>query len=296
MRKLKTIIIEDFEDKSPYVLSLLERSLPGVPVVSLFSSHYEQVEKTYLDGKLNSERIKPKFEPEVAQLQETLKGYELIVTLGKVPLAALTPYSNLNKFRGSFIKAPCGWVMPTYSVGSILKQFSNLVVAQHDLKKASEFNGKVPEGQVWVPETLPELKDYIRRYLEPAGVLACDIETRGGYITEIGFAPNPNEAVVIPLSLNPRGNYWSLKDELEVWALIRGLLGSKLIVGQNFVYDIEYLWKAGVRSINYQGDTMLLQHSLNLEMPKNLGFLASLYTNRSPWKDMRKIHLTFKED
>jgi len=61
-------------------------------------------------------------------------------------------------------------------------------------------------------------------------------------------------------------------------------------VTQNGLYDIQWLWrKAGIHPRgDSDHDTMLMSHALYPEMPKGLGFLGSVYSDESAWKELRK--------
>jgi DNA polymerase I-like protein with 3'-5' exonuclease and polymerase domains len=87
----------------------------------------------------------------------------------------------------------------------------------------------------------------------------------------------------------PGGNYWpTLEEEQKAWEQVAYLLESPIPkLGQNFIYDLQYIVKMGIRPRAFQEDTMLLHHSLYPEMQKDLGFLGSIYTNEAAWKLMR---------
>ena len=61
-----------------------------------------------------------------------------------------------------------------------------------------------------------------------------------------------------------------------------------LLVGQNFNYDLQYIHRHwGILPTNV-ADTMLMQHSCFSSLPKNLGFLSSMYCDdHLYWKDDR---------
>ena len=72
---------------------------------------------------------------------------------------------------------------------------------------------------------------------------------------------------------------------------------DKKTVGQNFIYDMRFLWEQyGIPVKNAVDDTMLLHHALQPEMKKGLGFLASIYTDEASWKFMRTKDTKKKED
>jgi DNA polymerase I-like protein with 3'-5' exonuclease and polymerase domains len=84
--------------------------------------------------------------------------------------------------------------------------------------------------------------------------------------------------------------------EVKAWTFIRRCLRlGKELGGQNFQYDMQYLYElVGIKCPDFTHDTMLLQHSLQPEMRKGLGFLASIYTDEPPWKFMHKVSATDK--
>ncbi|RMD52343.1 hypothetical protein D6827_00160, partial [Candidatus Parcubacteria bacterium] len=113
------------------------------------------------------------------------------------------------------------------------------------------------------------------------------------FITEIGFASADGKyAMVIPFVryTNEDKNYWAtLEEEKEAWEIVKILLDTKPVIGQNFQYDMGFLWRyMGIAPKSFLGDTMLLHHTLYPELKKSLGFLGSLYTNEPAWKFMRK--------
>jgi DNA polymerase-1 len=61
---------------------------------------------------------------------------------------------------------------------------------------------------------------------------------------------------------------------------IRGVLNhpNALIIGQNFAYDIQFLSKFWLVKPKLHWDTMVAQHVLFPNTPKDLGYLASMYS------------------
>lgn len=194
-------------------------------------------------------------------------------------------------------------VMATYHPAYILRQWSARSVTVADLIKAWRESASAdfarPSRKVVIS---PELDD-IRAWWNHAGAIlrrgeehiSCDIETKGGQITSIGFAVGRANGLVVPFILVGEDpptyrSYWrDATDEREARRLCRGILASpfpKLF--QNGLYDIQWLLRDGYRVVNVADDTMLLHHAIHPEMRKGLGFLGSLYTNESPWKLMRK--------
>lgn len=153
------------------------------------------------------------------------------------------------------------------------QSFSMMIAAMRSLyNHISTGNGKLPVG--------------------------CDIETRGGHITCISFAWAPTEGLCIQLApLNNPEGFWHPEQEAELIRQICFVLmhPNVLLVGQNFNYDLQYIerhWGILPNPENV-ADTMLMQHSAFSVLPKNLGFLSSMYCDdhlywkddRTDWKD-----------
>jgi hypothetical protein len=205
-------------------------------------------------------------------------------------------------------------VLPTFHPASLLYegQWSNRPVVIADLMKASRESAypeiRRPQREVIISPEEGQVEEWIEQTIRAKPWrLAVDIETSGGMIDTIGFARSPSEAMVVPFGphryrrgqnfvvIRPsRGgeektSYWEFDEECRVWKLIKKLLEAKLdLVFQNGVYDLQYLIKMGMRPDKCTDDTMLAWHSLFPEMRKSLGFIASILTDESAWKELNK--------
>jgi len=158
-----------------------------------------------------------------------------------------------------------------------------------------------PSREIWIEPTLADLDTFEREHILPSPQLSIDIETSGDQITCIGFAPRKDIALVVPFvsESNPSRSYWpTLSEEIKAWSWVRRMCGlKKQIIGQNFLFDINHLWKTyGIPVPHASEDCMLLHHALQPEMQKGLGFLGSIYTMESPWKFMRHVETIKRED
>jgi DNA polymerase I-like protein with 3'-5' exonuclease and polymerase domains len=143
--------------------------------------------------------------------------------------------------------------------------------------------------EIWIEPSIEDLHSFYAKHICPAQQIAFDIETAYEQITCVGFASSSRAALVIPFvdTRKPAGNYWpTAQQELEAWKFVAKVLRSpKPKVGQNGLYDIQYLWqKYGIPVNGYVDDTMLLHHSLLPESDKGLAFLGSVYTDEAAWK------------
>jgi uracil-DNA glycosylase len=127
--------------------------------------------------------------------------------------------------------------------------------------------------------------------------LANDIETlRRTFISVTGFADSSRFAMCIPFIQSARPNepiisYWTPEEEATLIGFIRRVLSHPNIylVGQNYIYDIQYIqhWWGVTPRLHH--DTMLAQNVVFPGTPKDLGYLSSLYcTYHWYWKEEAK--------
>lgn len=241
--------------------------------------------------------VMPELLSELDRLREELDRLQpnLVIALGNTPLWAMCQLAGITKVRGTVMYSTLRQgqkVIPTFHPAGILRNWSNRVVAVGDLTKAAR-EAAFPEIRrisrtIMIPETPDELSALD---LSP-GILSVDIETDMSLhqIKCIGFASSPHHALVVPFinSLAPGSHYWSEPDEIKVWRWVKYILESPIKkLGQNFSFDLQYLFRMGIKVNNYCEDTMLLHHALYPELSKGLDFLGAGYTDEIAWKTMR---------
>lgn len=247
--------------------------------------------------------LRPEFLPELDRLEKELAELKpnLIVALGNTACWALLDATNIGGIRGSVTMASAlgsrTKVLPTYHPAGVLYNWSWRPIVVADLMKAFR-EGEFPEirrpkRKILVSPTLQEVEEWTARVLNnPPKLLAPDIETRARQITCIGFATSRDSAICIPFvdTGKANGSYWpSFSQELAAWNCVGALLESPIPkVGQNFLYDLQYITGMGFVPKACEQDTMLLHHSLFPELLKGLGFLGSIYTEEASWKLMRR--------
>lgn len=249
-----------------------------------------------------------KYGPELERLDRELYNCQpnLVVALGATAAWALCGTSGIKNIRGAPLKSRLGFkVLPTYHPSAVGRDWSLRPVVLADLAKAiteAEFpDVRRPQRFIHIEPDLADLEAFEKEYIDTSPDLSIDIETKGRQITEIGFAPSHDRALVVPFydRGQPDGNYWrTLTHEIAAWLWVRrNLRKAKRIVGQNFLYDMRFLWEGyGMPVPHAEDDTMLLHHALQPEMEKGLGFLGSIYTNEASWKFMRDDHSTIKRE
>lgn len=222
-----------------------------------------------------------------------------IIALGNTALWALTGRSGITSWRGSELVGappfPAVRVIPTYHPAAILRQWPWRPVAVHDLKKARLPPPAEPCYSFVIRpswEAVSEFLFELEQGLQQPTVLSVDLETRARHIACIGIATSATRAVCIPLMCRERPDgYWSANQEAEiVWRLQNILTHPNCrVVGQNFLYDTQYIHRYWKFIPNLWWDTMIAHHCAFPNMPKGLDFLSSLYCDHHLyWKDEGK--------
>jgi uracil-DNA glycosylase len=261
---------------------------------------------------LKSKYVRTEFEPELDRLcREILeRDPNLIICLGNTALWALAGRQGITKLRGTTLLSThtvSGFkLLPTFHPAAILRQWENRPTAIADLMKAKRESLfpeiRRPYREIWIEPSLDDIRRFISDHVTDCDLLSVDIETAGQRITCIGFAPDARTAIVIPFDDERRkdGSYWPSREaEVECWKLVRSVLVDPGIrkLFQNGVYDIAFLYRSmKIKVLGAAEDTMLLQHAIQPEALKGLGYLGSIYSDEGSWKHMRKKHETIKRD
>lgn len=253
--------------------------------------------------------LRAEYFPELQRLREEIEILRpnLVVALGNTACWAMLNATNIGSIRGTIAAAVAGApasvaggqgvlkVLPTYHPAAVLRQWSWRTIVVADLVKAwreAQFPEiKRPERQIVINPTLAELETWLAEFKRhPPRLLSVDIETGAGLIKCVGFSGHRNAALVVPFFVNGYQHYWQHPgEELRAWQIVKELLESPVPkLGQNLLYDLQYLMKMSIRPRACMQDTMLLHHSHYPEMQKGLGFLGSIYTNEASWKLMAR--------
>lgn len=266
-----------------------------------FCGKKEEVGRDYQLPPLGSgSYLRPEFLPELDRLSAELNAVKpnVVVALGGTASWALLNAPKITSIRGTVAegsRVPYK-ILPTFHPSAILRNWGNRPIVIADFLKAERESHfpeiRRPERKVYYDPDYGDLEFFRQGILETGSVLiGADIETKNKTITCISFAPSKSESFVIPFfdPRKPGGSYWqSLEEEIEWWRLVEEVLSSPIAkVWQNGLYDIQYLFRMGLKLRNCEHDTMILHHSKYPELQKSLGFMGSIYTNEASWKLMR---------
>jgi DNA polymerase I-like protein with 3'-5' exonuclease and polymerase domains len=260
---------------------------------------------TYFDGLWLANPVSEGLER--LQKEIDLVKPSLIIPLGNLALWAVTRKWGIMDWRGSQIIQSSCTVVPAYHPAAVLRQWSWRFITVHDLKRAKRSLAGVtfPDYQFTARPTFGQVIDRLEALRADCDkgptTLAVDIETRWGHIACLGIGWSRLEAICIPFMCSERREgYWSLEEEAAILPALARLLQhpNARVVGQNFLYDVQYIHRHFHFLPRFFSDTMLSHHVCFPGLPKALDFLSSLYCDyHLYWKaDGKEWHKTMQED
>lgn len=258
----------------------------------------EYKEYTHILGPVGNKYFDPDILPWVAELQADLEKYRpnVIVALGPEVSRILIGDHKIGSARGSLHDcqiAPGIKVIPTYKPSSCFANASLQPIFRADIDKAVRESAyperRLKPRHVYVAESLSDIYQFRDTYGTSAATVDIETVPSRKQITDVGIAYSDDRVLVIPILDKSKEDYsyWSASDEFRVWDFIREVLADPdvEIRGQGYVYDATWLYDLLlIPSMEYRGDSLVLHHALYPEMPKDLGFLASLYCDEIAWK------------
>jgi uracil-DNA glycosylase len=198
-------------------------------------------------------------------------------------------------------------LLPVVHPAAILRAWYQRDPTIHDLRKRIPLALKNDwldkyTPTFWAPPTFQQAVRKLTEWLSRAKrgetvELAADIETARGIMTCIGIADSPSFAMSIPFikRVGDKGaqfdSYWTPSEEAILIKDLRQVLRHPKIriVGQNFIYDTQYIQRDWGVTPHLYHDTMLHQNVCFPGTPKALEYLSSLYCHyHYYWKEDHK--------
>jgi len=182
--------------------------------------------------------------------------------------------------------------LPTYHPAAILRVWEWRSITVHDLRRVKcEYESpeyRTRSLKLLVRPSFKDAMDWINNV--KSNLIAVDIETRLKHIACLGIADSLDNAICIPFMCTERyQGYWTAEEELALVKAIKGLVQSKKVIGQNFIYDMQYIARRWGFVFPIHADTMLTQHVIFPGTPKDLAYISSLYSSDyCYWKDEGK--------
>lgn len=260
-----------------------------------------------------------------------LENCNVIVPCGNQALNVITGLSGIVNWRGSVVRSrflgtqkekKC---IPIIHPAAIMRQWGFLAATFLDLKRIKEDSYfpklRLPERKYIIRPTFNRVMEFLCDLIENTAnvsdypgsgsdsksvpkkedIISVDTETKeGGRIVTIQFCNNSKTALCIPFQYGNGTSYWTLDQEIIIWKTIETILHNKFLVGQNFLmYDTFILGVQGFDPwrilSNVYLDTMEAFQCYQPTLPKNLGFLTSIYTREPFYKQEGKETIGMKD-
>lgn len=220
---------------------------------------------------------------------------KLAIALGATALYFFKDRDDIGKQRGAAFLTKSGQkVVPTFHPAALMRQQHMFPLVIEDLKraKAESASPELHRIQVGYRTFGPGGGD-LRGLYEDAlrsGYLTEDLETTGldrqrCTILCSGFGTAPNKSDTYTWSTDVAEFVGRVHDDDRIE-----------VVGQNVAeFDFEVLAARGIPWPKKWYDTRLAAHLINPDLPKDLGTIGSLYTDREYWKDKGKYAKNLQE-
>lgn len=271
--------------------------------ITSVSKYYvpENVGKKKIPFHIRAQQHKVNIDEQVDDLRKELNSLNpnCILALGAGSLWAVSGKTNITNFRGSIMLSGFGYkYVPSYNPSQLswnsesaveFKGYYNRAIMVHDFKRA----WKQAQSKAYNPpsrhlEICKSIQDAYRFFEHYASFIkaAADIEAGGHFLPAcISFAFNKHHGMTFPL-WNRNGMSNMTDPEISrLWYMIAQVLYEKEITGQNFNYDRDKILRLGFKVRKLRSDIMLKGFAINPELPKNLPFNQSLYTEEPFYKD-----------
>lgn len=237
-------------------------------------------------------------EEQLSDLRKELQSLNpsCILALGGGSLWALSGKTNIGELRGSILFSNLGFkYVPSYSPLQLswqaekveFKGYWNRAIMLFDFKRAwaeAQYREyEIPRRHLEICHSLADAFRFFEHYKNDKEC-ASDIEAMGLCVPAcIGFAFNKHHGMTFP--------FWNHDIKItdgemaQLWYLIAKVLYEKEVIGQNFNYDRDKIFRLGFSVPKFKSDIMLKGFAINPELPKRLAFNQSIYTKEPFYKD-----------
>jgi uracil-DNA glycosylase family 4 len=229
----------------------------------------------------------------VKEVKEYISTHKpnVVGLLGEKPLNYIAGKYGIGRYRGSILPAANSTIKtvairhPTF----IQRNEEEYPIFETDIKRlvgeADSPALNYTKRDYHIVSGGLELIDWWQK-LSQKKLLACDIENLKPTINKkkpeksrpldmlcVGFAYDKHNAVVFPWNMETKPVIKSLLENPDIH-----------IIFHYGMHDANVLYLFGIDVANYSHDTLVMQNSLEPEMPRSLDFLTSIYTREPYYK------------
>lgn len=241
----------------------------------------------------NSKPSKRYFTPDgkgiVAEMKQRLAALapKVVMPMGPCAVQAFLDRTDYTDIRGYPFQQDSYLVIPTLHPRDMI--WSNYIwrfYFSHDLQKAKDFAlGKIRviNPDLIILDSYEFAKEVLANIEQSATKVSLDIEVSNYEVSCIGFSVDEHTAYSLPFD-----NRWTLEEETYLWEICARIIGNPNItkVGQNFIFDLYFLcYRMGIIPRGAIIDTMMGSSIAFPDFLKGLGFLGSIHTTYTYWKD-----------
>lgn len=259
-----------------------------------------RVELKKLNAQREADGLDPLLHPIAAcrpRLHADIDGHEHVLTLGGTALEGVigTRHSILN-VRGAPLgenaEHPNWQIFPTLHPAFVLRQMRWRHVLHKDITRAFRYfrNEKTwVDPKVYYRPTWKQIKQFLA---QDVSFFSCDLETDAieptlAKIRCIGISTTTHCIIVPLLSIDGQTKFYNSAKQAAIEQTMREFFTAPIRkVGHNFgSYDKLVIGAALGVETKPITDTILLHRSVESEMPHNLGYVGSVYTDiDKSWK------------
>lgn len=236
---------------------------------------------------------------------EAFPNVKLVVPTSNMTISSLDERFGrkgiLTKYRGSFIRDVRVPYMPTFNCRDI--EHTNTLMHQiliEDMYKANLFiqnKIKFIERNLIINPKYKEVLSYLDRMYDEGRngrTVWFDIEVYNNTMSAISFTTSIDESLCIPFIANKNSHVFTFDEEYEILNRISKIIGSPEIKkgNQNVMFDLSFLkYSLDMDSEGSLEDPMILHSLMYPDLPKDLGFLTSRFTDKEYYKDDGRNYL-----
>lgn len=272
----------------------------SVAVVNLFPESVSVAPFWQDSSQARKRSFKPAAQPWIDRLQSVLAEFnpKVIVPLGEIPTRALLGRHDYTAIRGYPFAGEKYLTVPSlHPKDMIWSNYEWRYYLSNDLRRAkilADGSQGIVHPDLSVVGSVQEARELLESLQKAHVPTAFDIEVSNYEVSCIGFSGILNRAFTIPFD-----DRWSIEDEVMLWILTAQFLQDPHFtkIAQNGLFDTYFLaYKMGIFTRGTIYDTMIASSVAYPDFLKGLGFLGSVHTFYTYWKDQGGKHRIKAED
>jgi uracil-DNA glycosylase family 4 len=221
-----------------------------------------------------------------------LPNLKTVVLLGNYALNAILDKDGINSWRGSVLdinlpNGKRGRAVCTNNPAYPLREPRAEITFLMDMQKVGQVVAdtfKTYDVDAIINPTYRETMSFLLDMQRSDKPVAADIEGLNDETACMGLANGAHRAICINFRDADRNTFTPV-EEYDIWMGIQRLFDSHKVIAQNGGFDAYWCRLRDWLRIRVWFDTLLAHHTLYPQLPHNLAYLTSQYTNHPYYKD-----------